>query len=447
MVFIISVRGVNPVSTAHSDEARQTSHTMQEKETTSAVLDSEDAEDTGTAEPSATAEDEGDEPKKKKKQSGPMALMFNDTITPPSVGNLIDGPVIAVDKSRVYIDLFPFGTGIIYGREFLNAKDILRKVNLGDNISAKVIEAENEDGYIELSLKEARQALIWGEAEQAILNKTVFELPVKDANKGGLIFEWQSIQGFLPASQLKSEHYPRVEDGDKDRILDELKKLIGTKLSVSIIAAAPKEGKLIFSEKDPDQKEKEQLIDKYKVGDIVEGEATGVVEFGIFIKLEENLEGLVHISEIDWGLVEDPNNFVKVGEKVKVKVIDIKDGKVSLSMKALKENPWDGAAKKYKKGAEVSGVVIKYNKHGALASIEEGVAGLVHVSEFGTEEKLRNTLELGKSYPFVITLFEPTEQRMTLAYGTKEEVDKREKEKAAAKAKEPSKDAKEEKGS
>lgn len=374
-----------------------------------------------------------DTTKKPSKKDGPMAHIFNETVTPPTATTLVEGPVIAIDKSRIYIDLFPFGTGIIYGREFLNAKDILRKVNLGDNISAKVIEEENEDGYIELSLKEARQALIWGEAEQAINNKTVMELPVKDANKGGLIFEWQSIQGFLPASQLKSEHYPRVEDGDKDRILEELKKLIGQKLSVSIIAASPKEGKLIFSEKDPDQKEKAELVDKYHVGDVVEGEVTGVVEFGIFIKLEDNLEGLVHISEIDWGLVDDPHNFVTVGEKTPVKVIDIKDGKVSLSIKQMKENPWAAASKKFKKGDEVSGVVIKYNKHGALASIEEGVAGLVHVSEFGTEDKLRSELELGKSYTFTITLFEPNEQRMTLGFGTKEEVEKREKERASSK--------------
>ena len=404
-----------------------------EKDT--ALLEKEDVvEETATDTVAIdTSEESSDEPKKRKKSDGPMAQLFNDSLTPPVVGTLVEGPVLAVDKSRVYIDLFPFGTGIIYGREFLNAKDILRKVNLGDNISAKVVEEENVDGYIELSLKEARQALLWSEAEQAINNKTVYELPVKDANKGGLIFEWQSIQGFLPASQLKSENYPRVEDGDKDRILDELKKLIGTKLSVSIIAASPKEGKLIFSEKDPDQKEKAELVDKYQVGDVVEGEVTGVVEFGIFIKLEENLEGLVHISEIDWGLVEDPSTFVTVGEKTNVKVIDIKDGKVSLSIKALKENPWDTAAKKYSKGAEVSGVVIKYNKHGALASIEEGVSGLVHVSEFGSEEKLRTELELGKSYTFTITLFEPSEQRMTLAFGTKEEVAKKEAARAAAK--------------
>lgn len=359
---------------------------------------------------------------KKGKKDTLMAQLFNDSLTPPQVGVLVDGPVIAIDKSRVYIDLFPFGTGIIYGREFLNAKDILRKVNLGNNISAKVVEERNSDGYIELSLKEARQALLWGEAEQAINNKTVFELPVKEANKGGLIFEWQSIQGFLPASQLKREHYPNVEDGDKDKIFSELKKLIGEKLSVSIIAANPKEGKLIFSEKNLEQKENADLIDKYQVGDIVEGEVTGIVEFGVFIKLEENLEGLVHISEIDWGLVENLNDFVKIGDKINVKVIDIKDGKISLSIKALKSNPWEQAIKKYNKDDKVSGVVIKYNKHGALVSIEEGVAGLVHISEFDDDIKLRETLELGKSYQFTITLFEPKEQKMTLVHGDKKDL-------------------------
>ena len=124
----------------------------------------------------------------------------------------------------------------------------------------------------------------------------------------------------------------------------------------------------------------------------------------------------MHISEIDWGLVDDPRHFFKVGDKVKVKIIDIKDGKVSLSIKALKSNPWTEAAEKYHKGDKVEGVVIKFNKHGALASIEEGIAGLVHVSEFGSEEKLRANLELGKRYPFTITLFDPQEMRMALAY-------------------------------
>ena len=347
----------------------------------------------------------------------PMEKLIDSIPVPPRIGDLVEGTIIELVRGRLYVDLPPFGTGIIYGREYLNAADVLRKANPGDTISAKVVDAAGLDGYIELSLKEARQAAIWSEAEQAIAAQTVFTLTVDEANKGGLILSWQGIQGFLPASQLTKDHYPRVPEGDKDKIFQELQKLAGTSLSVRIITADAKEGKLIFSERQGDEEnEKASLVDKYQVGDVVDGEVTGAVDFGVFVKLEQGLEGLVHISELDWGLVEDPRTLFKVGDTVKVKVIEVKDGKVSLSVKALKENPWKSASDRYKKGMEVSGVIIKYNKHGALASIEEGVAGLVHISEFASPATLREELELGKTYPFSITLFEPKDQRMTLAY-------------------------------
>src|SRR3989344_399848 len=349
-----------------------------------------------------------------------MGRMISSVSTPPTLGEVIEGKVLGIARAAVYVDLHPFGTGIIFGREYINAREIIKKINPGDLIAAKIVGLDNPDGYIELSLKEARKALVWGEAEQAIKSKQILELQVKEANKGGLILEWQGIAGFLPASQLKPEHYPRVTDGSKDRILEELKKLIGTKLSVSIITASPQEGKLIFSEKNQNEKEKEKIVGKYAVGDELEGTVTGAVDFGIFVKIEEGMKGLVHISEIDWALVDDPRNRFKVGEKVRVRIIEIKEGKISLSIKALKPNPWAAAATKYAKDQMVKAVIIKYNKHGALASIEEGVAGLVHVSEFGAEEKLRSQLELGKTYDFKITLFEPKEQRMTLSFtGTK----------------------------
>ena len=346
-----------------------------------------------------------------------MERLFTESQTPPAEGDTVEGPVISIGSGKIYIGLSPFGTGIIYGREFLSARDVLRKVALGDTVSAKVVGTFNKEGYIELSLKEARQAMIWSDAEKAIAAGTVFELPVKDANKGGLIVSWQSIQGFLPASQLKPEHYPRVANGEKQLILDELKKLIGTNLSVSIITADPREGKLIFSERGTSKDTRGNLSDRYAVGDAVQGTVTGIVDFGIFVKIEEGLEGLVHISEIDWGLVEDPRTFAKVNDPIKVKIIDIKDGKISLSLKQLQEDPWVTAASKYKKDDQVNAAIIKYNKYGALASIEEGVAGLVHVSEFASEAELREHLGLGKTYPFKITLFEPKEHRMTLSYG------------------------------
>ena len=350
------------------------------------------------------------------KKDSPMASLVMDSPNPPVIGDIIEGPVVDIDRGRIYIDLAPFGTGIIYGREYLSARDILKNVNPGDTIAAKVVSTENADGYIEVSLREARQALVWGEAEHALKNKTPLELAVKDANKGGLIIEWQGIQGFLPASQLSQENYPRVPDGDKDKIFAELKQLVDKKLTLQVITADAKEQKLIFSEKGGETAEKAEMVAQYNVGDAHDGEVTGATDFGVFVKLEDGLEGLVHISEMDWALVEDPKSRYKVGEKVRVQVIEVKDGKVSLSIKALTEDPWKAASNKYKKGDKVEAAVIKYNKHGALASIEEGVAGLVHVSEFGSGEALREKLSLGGVYPFVITLFDADDHKMTLSY-------------------------------
>lgn len=343
-----------------------------------------------------------------------MADLMVETQKAPVIDDVVEGPVIALGRARVFVDLHPYGTGIIYGREYLSARETLKNVNLGDTITAKVVGHEKDEGYIELSLREARQALMWNDAEVAVQKKTVFELAITEANKGGLIINWNGLQGFLPASQLSPTHYPRVPDGDKDKIFTELKKMIGTKLEVMIITANPKEQKLIFSEKGAGSSERANLVEKYHMGDVLDGVVTGATEFGVFVKIEEGLEGLVHISEMDWALVENPKARYKVGEPVKVKVIEIKDDKVSLSIKALVEDPWKAAAAKFTKDQQVEAVVIKYNKHGALASIEEGVAGLVHVSEFGSEEELRSKLELGKVYPFTITFFEPKERRMTL---------------------------------
>ncbi len=345
----------------------------------------------------------------------PMDEVLKNTLERPREKSLITGTVIAKGKMAVYVDIPPFGTGLIFGREYLNARDIIKEISIGDSVSAKVVNPEGERGYIELSLKEAKQALVWAEAKRAINDNLTFEVTVKNANKGGLTLDWQGLDGFIPASQLKPEHYPKVADGNKDKILEELRKLVGQKLSVYLISADPKEGKLIFSEKVIGNKNRKEILSKYNLGDTVSGTVTGVVDFGVFVKIEENFEGLVHISEIDWSLVENPRDLFKIGNQIEAKIIEIKDDKISLSIKALKKNPWQDAETKYRKGETVKGVVIKYNRYGALVSIEEGVAGLVHVSEFASEDQLRRTLELGKTYAFVINLFDPKDQKLTLS--------------------------------
>lgn len=341
-------------------------------------------------------------------------FMKNIPIATPKVNDFVDGLVIGQEGPMLFVDLSPLGTGIIYGREYNRAKDIIKSLKPGDLITVKITELENELGYISLSLKEAKEEVVWREAEEAQKNKISFTLNVAAANKGGLVLEWNGIQGFLPTSQLKANHYPKVEDNDKDKIEEELKKLIGEKIKVTVISSDRKEKKLIFSEKNSDMEEIKEVTSKHKIGDIIDGEVTGTVDFGIFVKVAKNLEGLAHISELDWTLIDNPANRFKIGEKVKAQIINIADGKISLSLKALKQNPWLEAKDKHRAGDKITGVIIKFNKYGALASIEEGVAGLVHISGFKSEEDMKQKLELGKSYQFQIASFEPKEHKLTL---------------------------------
>ena len=336
------------------------------------------------------------------------------------VGDTVEGKIIAKDVSSVYIDLHP-RIGVIYGREFMMAKDILRKSSIGDTISAKIISLEDADGNIDLSLQEARNASIWQEAEKEerkeIDKKTIYEVVPKDANRGGLIVEWSGLRGFLPASQLSPDHYPKALNGNKEAILNALKRLVGEKLFVKVLTANKDEGRIIFSEKDTIVASETAESNKadYKVGDVKTGVVMGVTDFGAFVKIDDQIEGLVHISQMEWSLVDDPHSLYSVGDTVKVEIIEINDeGKYSFSIKNLKPNPWEELAKNYKVGDKIRGVIIKYNAHGAFASIEEGVTGLIHVSNYENEDKLRNELTIGKSYDFTISVFDPSEQKLTL---------------------------------
>ena len=244
---------------------------------------------------------------------------------------------------------------------------------------------------------------------------SVIKVKILKANKGGLISELSGIAAFLPVSQLSSEHYPKVEGADSNKILRELQKFIGKDLEVKILTLDLEQGQIILSEKIKETEKIKEILKNYKVGNVVEGEISGLVDFGAFIKFgEENLEGLIHISELDWKIVEDPSEVVKIGQKVKAEIIDISDEKVSLSLKALKKDPWKDIEKKYKKGDVVSGRVTKFNPFGAFVQMTPKIQGLCHISEFSSQQKMQDILKIGKKYDFKILLIEPKEHRMSL---------------------------------
>lgn len=330
-------------------------------------------------------------------------------------GDLVEGTMVVRHGTRVFMDLGPYGIGIIYGREYYAAQDIIKGLAVGDHISAKVVELDNEEGYVELSLREAGREKQWFDLKKTMQEGAILELSVRKANSGGLILEAHGVEGFLPASQLAAKNYPRVGGGEREKIFQELQKLIGQTLKVKILDLDPKENKLIFTERGADREEIRKTLAQYAIGDVVEGEITGVVDFGAFMRFgEKGLEGLIHLSEIDWSLVENPRTVLKPGDHVKAKIIDIQGDKISLSLKRLKENPWNTVAEKYHKGDVVRGKITRLNPFGAFVQLGEEIQGLVHVSEFGSAANMNNAVRAGEEREFTVLLVDPREHRLSL---------------------------------
>ena len=332
---------------------------------------------------------------------------------PVCVGSTVEGTVVARDRSSLFIDLGTFGTGIIYGREFYEVKDVIKSLNIGDKVFAKIVEMENDDGYRELSLRDATKEISWQKLREMKEKGEIVKVRISGVNKGGLLTNLDGIPAFLPVSQLAPEHYPRVADADKQKILRELQKFIGKTLEVKILDLTAQENKLILSEKAKTEEKIKEILKNYKKGDTIEGEITGVADFGAFIKFGE-IEGLIHISELDWQLVENPAEVVKVGEVVKAQIIDINKNQVFLSLKSLKQNPWDEIEKEFKKGDTIKGKVIKFSAFGAFIEVSPKIRGLCHISEFGSAQKMEELLKPGEIYDFQVLLIEPKEHRMSL---------------------------------
>ena len=274
-----------------------------------------------------------------------------------------------------------------------------------------------------MSFNEANRALSWDNLEAKKQNGETISVRILSANKGGLLTEVNGIPGFIPVSQLSSEHYPRVEEGNKAEILRKLQKLIGQEIKVKIITVSKKEDKLILSEKASNLPEIKEVLKDYKEGDVVEGIITGITDFGAFIKFPADapkLEGLIHISEFDWKLIKNPKEIVKIGQKIKAKIIKIDDQeRIFLSLKALKKDPWLEAEKELKKGSLVKGTITKINPFGAFVRVAPEIQGLAHISEFKSAKEME-ALKEGQSYKFKILSIDPQEHRLSLKFVPKD---------------------------
>lgn len=331
---------------------------------------------------------------------------------PLAENDTIEGTVVSVTKAGIWLDLGVYGTGLAVGADAAEAgyKDSLP----GDKISATVVVPEMDEGYALLSLKKASREKIWDRLTELKQAGEIVTVKPFDANKGGLLIEFEGVKGFLPVSQLSTEHYPRVSD--KDEIVNRLNALSGKDLSVVILDVDKKEGKLIFSEKEASKDAVSEVISGIEIGAKVKGKVTGVVDFGIFMNID-GIEGLVHISEISWDRVENPSEFAKVGDTIEVVVIGKEHDKISLSLKRLQEDPWAKEVSSIKVGDEIEGEVTRITPFGAFVRITKSVEALVHISEL-SEDHIANpseVVEVGGKYKFKVISVDINNHKLALS--------------------------------
>jgi len=335
----------------------------------------------------------------------------------PKIGDVIKGEIINASKSEVRLDIDGVKTGVVRGRELYNESDEYGHLKAGDTVEATLIELENENGELELSFRYAGQQKAWESLKELMSSQEVIDVKIYDANKGGLMVKIGHINGFLPVSQLIPEHYPRVEGGDKAKILDFLKKFTGQELKVKVIDVNEKEDKLIVSEKAAWEEAQEKAVSQFKKGDKVKGKITAVTDFGAFVEFGEKMEGLIHISELAWQRIDNPRNFVKVGDQVEAEIINIEGTKIFLSTKKLQTDPWAEVAKKYNVGDKVKGTVLKANPFGLFVELDNDIHGLAHISELSNKPiaSIDEIASPGDKKEFVIISIEPQNHRLGLS--------------------------------
>jgi small subunit ribosomal protein S1 len=342
----------------------------------------------------------------------------------PSVGEVATGTVISVGRNEIRVDIGGLAVGLIRGPELDKHLDL----RIGDEVEATVIELDNEFGELELSLKGAGRRRSWEKIRELVKENAVLQVKILDANKGGLVTRVENVPAFIPVSQLSPANYPRVAGGEKSKIQEKLKQLVGQTLDVKLLDVNEEEEKVVVSEKAVWETKQESVLAKYKVGDLVEGDVTAVTDFGAFVRFDQNLEGLVHISEIAWQRIDHPNDVLKVGDHVRAEIINIEGSKIFLSMKKLVDDPWKSVASRYDIGQWVKGRVLKINPFGLFVELDPDIHGLAHISELGQKpvKDVNEVARVGDEFEFRIISIDPENHRLGLSLRKEKEKEKEE---------------------
>lgn len=335
-----------------------------------------------------------------------------------SVGDVVEGYVVAVRENEILLDIGAKSEGVITREEFGDLKATLVDLKPGDTLMAQVIQSESDQGYTVLSLKRAEKERKWRDIEQMYTSGINSEARVLEYNKGGLLADFMGMRGFIPLSHLDRVHFTddmsKFAHGSEAEIKASLMVLAGKVLKVRVIEFDKEKNRLVLSEKKAlehySEEARAKRLEQVKMGDVVEGVVTGVMPFGIFVDLD-GIEGLVHISEIAWEKVANPAIYYSVGSSVKVKVMGVDDAskKLALSIKRLTENPWEGLQDKFKVGDKVKGTVSKIVPFGAFINVGKGLDGLLHISQ------AIGPLQVGEEVEATIIGVDSINQRLSLS--------------------------------
>ena len=307
-----------------------------------------------------------------------------DQLISYKAGQTVKGTVIDANSSRILIDLPGGTTGIITKKEATGYGVTTDDIEAGSTIEALVINPENEQGLVALSLRRASQESVWAELNLSMDEERIIKVKITEANKGGLIASYKGIRAFLPVSQLTPLNYPRVDGAEAGEILRKLSEHVGKEFAVRVINVDRESGKLIVSEKAAHEEARKETLKNIQAGDIVKGVVSGVVKFGIFVTFG-GVEGLVHLSELDWGHVSNPAKIYSLGDKVEVVILSVDGDKLALSIKRLTDDPWKKKVAEYKEGEKVSGKIVRWNSAGVFIEVKPEVMGCFSLEQFGVE--------------------------------------------------------------
>ncbi|MGC1406325.1 MAG: 30S ribosomal protein S1 [Candidatus Dormiibacterota bacterium] len=334
-----------------------------------------------------------------------------ESIRTLTYGDIVDGTVVRVDPDEVLVDIGAKSEGVISNRELTGRAEESVVLNPGDRIKVYVLQSENEDGNVVLSLRRARAEGIWAKAAEKESSGEGVEAEVREQNKGGLIVNIMGLRGFLPSSQVARTHSGNLMD------------LVGQQIMVKILEVNRKRNRLIVSQRaaqDEDRaRQREELFERLNVGDVITGRVSGLTSYGAFINLG-GADGLIHISELSWDRVSNVSDMLAVGDEVTVKVIklDPELSRISLSLRQMSDDPWDSIEARFPAGTEIEGTVTKTKKYGAFLQIADGVEGLLHISELSWEhvERTEDVLRVGDTVNVIVLQADRTRRRISLSY-------------------------------